>query len=125
MIGAIVLRQRDFNDVADPNLIVQMPRAAAARILAQHSNAVAPSFGGVVPQRIAPQEPACLQLDMGTRRKPRQVAAARIDQLIAADGFGEIGDRSDTQLHGLGLLQISVVLGKIVPTVTTSAKGGP
>src|SRR6516164_3176260 len=58
---------------------------------------------------------------MRTRRKARQVAAARIDQLIAVDCLGEIDDRADAQLHRQVLLQDLALLGKIMPTVTEEA----
>ena len=53
-----------------------------------------------------------------------EVAAARIDQLIAVDGFGEVGDRTDTQLHGQGLLQILPVLGKDRAVRNDLSRGG-
>ena len=108
----IIARHRHIHDVAGPHILVQIPRPAAAPILAQHRDAIPPALGSVVPQGIPPQQATGPQFDMRARRKPRQVAAARIDQLIAVDGFGEVGDRSDAQLHGPGLLQILPVLGK-------------
>src|SRR5215467_2699091 len=62
---------------------------------------------------------------MRTRRKSRQVAAARINQLIAVDCLGEIDDRADAQLHRQVLLQDLALLGKIMPTVTEEALDGP
>ncbi len=108
----IVARDRHLEDIAGPDMLVQMARAPATRAFAQHRDTIAPPLGRVVPQRILPQKTAGPQLDMGTGRKARQVAAARVDQLIAVGGFGEIGDRPDAQLHGPGLLQILPLLGK-------------
>jgi hypothetical protein len=47
----MVARQRHLDDIADPHLIMQMA-GRLAELLAQHRDAIAPSLGRVVPQRI-------------------------------------------------------------------------
>src|SRR5438046_1428430 len=44
---------------------------------------------------------------MSPRREAGEVAPARIDELEPVDGFGEIGDRTDAQLHPTGLPEFS------------------
>jgi hypothetical protein len=61
---------------------------------------------------------------MRARFEARQVAPARVDEFIAVDGFGQIGDRPDAQLHGLRLLQISDLLGKDLGGCTCPNGGG-
>ena len=46
---------------------------------------------------------------MGTGSEAGQVATARIDELEAVDGLGEIGDRTDAQLHTTGLPEFSEI----------------
>src|SRR5262245_49743036 len=104
---------------------MQMLRAATARRLAQYRNAIASTFGRIVPQRIPPPQPTGRQLDMRACREPWQIAAAWIYQLIAVDVLGEIGNRSDAQLHGPRLLQISAVLGKDRADIDDLSRGGP
>src|SRR6516225_11579672 len=102
----VVARHRDLEQVADLNLVVEMTRAAAARFLAQHRNAIMPPLGGIVAQRVLPHEPAEPQIDMRAGHEPRQVAAARIDELVPIGGLGEIGDRTNAKLHDPGLPEL-------------------
>ena len=91
----VVARHRDLEEVSDPNRVVQVTRSATTRIFAQHRNAIAPTLGGIVAQRVLPQEFAEPQVDVGAGRKSRQVASARVDEFVPVDGSGEIGDRAD------------------------------
>src|SRR3954451_891047 len=71
-----------------------------AELLAQHRDAIAPPLGRVVPQRIvAPQIVAEPHANMRTGLEARQVAPVRIDQLVAVDVLGEIGDRAQPEAH--------------------------
>jgi hypothetical protein len=73
---------------------------ALAELFAQDGDAVAPPLGRVVPQGIiAPHLFAEPHTDMRPRAEPRQVAPVRIDELVAVDVLGQIGDRADPQLH--------------------------
>src|ERR1700747_1359570 len=65
-----------------------------------------PAFGRIIAQRVLPHEIAEPQVDMGAGRESGQVAATRIDEFIPVDGFGEISDRADAQLHGPGLPEL-------------------
>src|SRR6516164_2748461 len=76
-----------------------MTRAAAALFLTEHREAITPPLGRIVAQRGLPHEPVEPQIDMRARREPRQVAAARIDKLVTVGGLGEIGDRTNAELH--------------------------
>src|SRR6266853_3329661 len=60
---------------------------------------------------------------MRARFETRQVAPARVDELIPVDGFGQIGDRPDAQLHGSRLLQISDLLGKDLDGYACTSRG--
>ena len=97
----MVAGQRGLDDLANPQPVVQMARTLA---FPQYRDAIAPPLGRVVPQRIvaphalgrAVAEP---HPDMRAGGKARQVAPVRIDQLVAVDLLGQIGDRADAQLH--------------------------
>src|ERR1700740_1485638 len=97
---------RDPDDVPYPNAVVQITRAAAALAFAQHRDAIAPPLDGIVAQRVLPQQLAEPQVDVGAGREPRQIATARIDEFVPVDGLGERCDRTDAQLHGLGLPEL-------------------
>ena len=67
--------------VADPDLIVQLCRAAAPGRLALDGHAIAFVVGGVVAQRIGSNHPAGqTQIDMRAGAKGRQFPAVGIDQ---------------------------------------------
>src|SRR5215813_2236907 len=102
----VVARHRDVEEVTGPNGVVQIPRTAAARIFAQNGNAIALTLGRIIAQRVLPHEIPEPQVDVGTGGEPWQVAAARIDEFVSVDGFGQIGDRTYAQLHGLGLPEL-------------------
>src|SRR6516164_2055220 len=61
---------------------------------------------------------------MRARFKARQIAPARIDELIAADRLGEVGDGPDAELHGSGLLQIFGSLGEDLADLVFISRGG-
>ena len=95
----MIARQRHLDRVADPQFVVDAPRGLA-ELLPQHRDAVAPPLGRVVPQRIvAPQIVAEPHADMRPGLEARQIAPVRIDQLVAVDILGEIGDRAQPQAH--------------------------
>src|SRR3954453_13789938 len=71
-----------------------------AELLAQYRDAIAPPLGRGVPQRIvAPQTVAEPHADMRAGLEARQVAPVRIDQLVAVDVLGKIGDRAQPEAH--------------------------
>src|SRR5215471_7449526 len=102
----VVARHRDLEEIAGPNAVVQIPRAAAALLFEQHRDAITAALGWIVAQRVLPYEFAEPQINVCTGCEPRQVAATRIHEFVPVDGFSKIGDRTDAQLHGSGFPEL-------------------
>ena len=97
--GEEVARPRHFEQIADPRLLMQPIRTVPVSVL-EHGNAIAPPFGRVVAQGVIAQQPRRdPNRDMRARGEARQIAFVGIDQLKAEHVFGEIGDRTDAQMH--------------------------
>jgi hypothetical protein len=95
----VVARHRDLDEIANPQGLVQIPRAAAALLFKQDRDTIPAALGRIVAQGVLPYEIVEPQIDVCTGCEPRQVAAARIDEFVPVDGFGEKSDRTDAQLH--------------------------
>jgi len=99
--GAIGKRRKCTWVVSDRAAEKQSGRklaSAGATTSTQDATLQVSSISPALPQH-ASKKPVGPQLDMRARLEARQVPAARIDKLVAVDGFREVHDRPDAQLH--------------------------
>src|SRR5271165_3203488 len=95
----VIARRRSLDDVADADPL--MPAAGPLSFrFAQHGDAIPRPLGRIVPQREVAHRPiADPYRYMRSGREGVQIMLVRVDQLIAVDPLGEIGNRPNAEQH--------------------------